>query len=296
MQTIEYAKTHKTWTALLAVTGVFWIIGFSYYCAKLDNTVFAGQPFYMELIDTHDAKLGRNYPAIMLCPGDATNEGDDANLTDVTCSACNLTGTNSSDFDVCGEQTDLVPVFDYVHSNCWTINFGDPIAVNGHDGGFINCTWKYSKTERSRLYLLDQQWPVLWKNNKPLLPNGFVQRTMLMNTRSLIEISREEYLFKEKHDKHTEYSYSLMDGETYGIDTTGKDYDSSMMVYYGNFIDRRFTQSVSDITTSYDFWYWIGFLGGLTFFCYVAHSFCYGATALALGWQEDDEYKHQLVQ
>jgi hypothetical protein len=295
MELLEHAKTHKTWSALWAALLIFWFIGFVYYCNKLDDVVYKGRPFYTEIVGIQDAYKhtpgqyaddGRPYPALMLCPGLG------GNLTDIDCELCHIPRQGSESTDPFCEESHTYPAYyDADFTNCFLVNW-EQKALEGH-GTHFSCTLKTINTKTSRLYLLDPKWMDLIpqptegdpKPHHPdprYWPNGMVQRTMPLGSRTLVELARSIYRFLNKVDVA---SFTTLDAENY---VTPDSPDSiSLTIYYGNFVEMRYTES-GDVTTHFDFWYWIGFLGGISMFVYVLHSVCYGVISLALGWKEED--------
>eukprot|EP00009_Paramoeba_aestuarina_P006865 CAMPEP_0201520350 /NCGR_PEP_ID=MMETSP0161_2-20130828/10659_1 /ASSEMBLY_ACC=CAM_ASM_000251 /TAXON_ID=180227 /ORGANISM="Neoparamoeba aestuarina, Strain SoJaBio B1-5/56/2" /LENGTH=273 /DNA_ID=CAMNT_0047918671 /DNA_START=145 /DNA_END=966 /DNA_ORIENTATION=+ len=267
-----------------ACFAIFWLIGFGFYCAKFDNVVFDGHPFYMTFKNTRNYPEGRKWPAWLICPG----IGENATLK----THCDICDPPPKDDRPSGPQCTKLDgrapsdEHDFVQNCVVYNNDGDKKDQYEGEASWISCDLDYKDVHKARVYLFDQQWPIMFEHGHPVLPNGAVMHTLPKFTRTLMEISREVYEFNSGND---EISFVLMDGETYNT-PEDNDHDSTFMIYFGTYVDRVFTQSENKITTGYDFWYWIGFLGGISFFCYALHSLIYAGISIALGWKEDDGF------
>ena len=73
--------------------------------------------------------------------------------------------------------------------------------------------------------------------------------TLPKNSRSLLEIAREVY---QQNTGEEENSFTLLDSETYATDGFFGS-DGSFMMYWGNRVDKLFTQSDDKITTGFVF-------------------------------------------
>jgi len=273
------------WVAL----GIFWIIGFSYYCAKLNNTIFPGRPFYAELNPVfaepgskNAAQFTRPFPAWLICPGDAYPPDTTPTIVNPVCTACKR---NEDDGSCVSKKPILVKEDPTGHTNCYLVNGNATQAVFEDSPGYTaDCTFSVANSTKTRLYVLDTKWYKNYMAEKkiPQFPNGIVQRTMLTGTRNIVELARSKYIYR---DNSWEYSFQMLDGESY-TDPNNLD-EISLMIFYGTPSEWTYTQSKKNITTKYDFWYWVGFIGGFSFLIYMLHTACYGAVAYARGWGPD---------
>mmetsp|Transcript_34350 Transcript_34350/g.96843 ORF Transcript_34350/g.96843 Transcript_34350/m.96843 type:complete len:297 (+) Transcript_34350:45-935(+) len=280
-----YVQQNKVKIVLAAVIAVFWLIGFGFYCAKLDNVVYSGNPFMTEIktLASDGEFVQRPYPGFLFCVRPGTQLGA------LECKQCGISfGGDGEEPDFCTKPAILSSEFDPKHG-CYIVN---QEMENVPDGpSYVNCDVDFNGTgaaPSARMYLYNQDWPHgdsgdgSHKGPPPrLFPNGLVQRSIQPGTRNLVEISRNLYKFL---NHGTIVGYELMDGETYPVD--GEATHSSVTVYYGNYVEFLYTET-SGITTHYDFWYWIGFCGGLGFVCYAIHSAVYMVISFALGLNND---------
>jgi hypothetical protein len=280
-------EANKVYWGLWVALGIFWVIGFAYYSAKLDNTIYPGRPFYAELMDAFPDSGSKNavettraFPAFLLCPGDSSSDGLKPDILNPQCQFCKRSEDDGSCADVKMVQGKLDPTN---HTNCYLYNGNASTAVHEYGPGYsLDCTFALGNTTKSRLYILDTKWYKNYMNDKriPKFPNGIVQRTMVDGSRNIVEIARSKYIFS---DNTWEYSFQMLDGESY----PDKPAEVSLMMFYGTLSEWTYTQSKKKITTKYDFWYWVGFLGGFSFLIYMLHTAFYGVVAYAMGWGPD---------
>jgi len=289
---IEYYKNHKTSAAIWIALLIFWIIGFGYYCSKLDNTVFDGQPFYTEIAPLihghhHDEPPNfRPYPSLFVCPG----MGGNLSYATSKCDLCGLPNVTAPDFDgnFCSKPQNLPGIYDDTF-HCFLYNWNPDYIAKELPESHLTCTFNTDdNTDLLRVYLYDPAWLQLAQHeghrhpDPRWFPNGLIQRTMKDGTRNLVELARSIYKFQNLPEGAV--SYTTLDTESY---SNGGN-DISFTMYYGNFIEMVYTEG-EKVTTGYDFWYWVGFIGGISFLIYIIHATCYGLISLALGWKEEGD-------
>jgi len=310
-------KTHRVWWVLWVLLGVFWIVGFSYYCAQLDQDWFEGKKMMGKLInpfltggrmreagspkppppngtrppasDWRSQPQPRYYPSWFICPGIPSNFSLPSNATDVQCTQCIPSRRNP-----CNQTVEVLSYYNSTF-NCFIFNSASTCAIISEKkpGTHVNCSFSLDNTDVARLYLIDQNWTFTSDDNDnsdddddddtTILVDGIVQRTLPLGTRNLVEISRSQYVFSRKHK---EYGYQLMDGESYN-DQEGV---VSLLIYYGDLYEWQYTQAKRDNPYGYGFWLWICSIGGLTMLVYAFHTCIYGGVCFALGW-ENYEYR-----
>jgi hypothetical protein len=71
-------------------------------------------------------------------------------------------------------------------------------------------------------------------------------RTLPTGSRNIVELARSTYNFR---DGSTEYSYVMLDGESYAQADTEQ--DVSLVLYYGTYAEWFYTESTKTINTAY---------------------------------------------